>query len=301
LFRVIMLGDSFTMGEGVQDHETFSAVLQAHLRSRGAKLCGRTNVEIVNAGVDSYTPLLSWLQLTRQLPALRADMVVVNLDMSDLLQEQWYRAAAFRDSLGTIVRVTPPLLRDGSEGTVVHLMGRVRSWIDRHLVLTRWILAKLDGTLGEQTGIIDRANRVLLLHTLAADTVDRRSQWLDIFDSIDSIRHYADARSMRFLLTTYPWGHQVSDREWSLGRDGFFDRGQMASDRTLETIREMAASRDLDFLDAFPAFRSYRGGEPLYYVYDMHWTKFGQALMAQVLENRLMELCGDGFESGPQH
>ena len=287
-FRIITLGDSFTMGEGVEDGETFSALLEARLRERPSGVCGRSKVEVLNAGVDSYSPLLSWLQFKNQLAPVPADMVVLNLDMSDLLQEQWYRRGATRDSAGTITGVIPPDLRRGSEASGLKV--RVRRWIDRHLVLTRWILAKLTGAESEQAAILDRVNRQLLLHTLASDTVDRRAQWRDLFESIDSIKHYADARSMRFLLTTYPWGHQVSDKEWVLGRKGFFGPGETASDRTEKTIGAMAALRGMDLLDAFPAFQSFRG-PPLYYSYDMHWTRRGQALMAQLLETRILELC----------
>ncbi|MGH7929619.1 MAG: hypothetical protein ACREQV_17685, partial [Candidatus Binatia bacterium] len=52
-YRVVMLGDSFTMGQGVKDEETFSALLEEALQAKHVRFGGK-EVEIVNAGVDSY-------------------------------------------------------------------------------------------------------------------------------------------------------------------------------------------------------------------------------------------------------
>ncbi len=90
-YRIVMLGDSFTMGEGVSDDQTFSALLERSLSSR---LSAR--IEILNAGVDSYAPILSYLDLRENLLRLEPDAVLLNLDMSDLLQEQYYRSLAVR-------------------------------------------------------------------------------------------------------------------------------------------------------------------------------------------------------------
>jgi len=71
-FRLIMLGDSFTMGEGVSDEQAFPAVLE---RSLAARMPVR--VEVVNAGVDSYSPILSYLDLRENLLRLEPELVLV--------------------------------------------------------------------------------------------------------------------------------------------------------------------------------------------------------------------------------
>ena len=40
-YRILMLGDSFTMGKGVEDNQTFSVLLQKSLRQRVAACGGR--------------------------------------------------------------------------------------------------------------------------------------------------------------------------------------------------------------------------------------------------------------------
>lgn len=49
-YRILMLGDSFTMGKGVEDNQTFSALLEASLNLRSD--CNTTTLEVLNGGVD---------------------------------------------------------------------------------------------------------------------------------------------------------------------------------------------------------------------------------------------------------
>jgi hypothetical protein len=62
----------------------------------------------------------------------------------------------------------------------------------------------------------------LLKHTLTEDESNRKEQWEKVFDSIKKIKIYCDDRGIDFLLTIYPWGHQVNDKEWDSGRKDFF-------------------------------------------------------------------------------
>lgn len=269
-----MLGDSFTMGKGVANDQTFSALLEHSLRVNKVTYQGRP-VEVLNAGVNSYAPILSYLQLTTDLQRLEPDLVVLNLDMSDLVQEMAYRRLATYAADGEIIGV------DGRRP----LATRVREWIDRNLFITRLILfyvAPPRKTTVED--VVTRANPGLIRHTLVNDTVDRGEQWRHIFDSIVRIKRYCDSKRIKFLLTVYPWGHQVSDQEWIPGRFAFLPKGASVSDKSLETIREFARNNDIDLLDVFPAFRAYRGGSRLYFHDDMHWTETGHKLMAEELE-----------------
>ncbi len=284
-YRIVMLGDSFTGGRGVRDEETFSALLERSLNEAAAAGAGRT-VEVVNAGVNSYSPILSFLQLARQLPPLDPDLVVLNFDMSDLVQEALYRASAAYGADGE------PLGVDGSVAFEGPFTSRVRRFIRRHLYFTRLIVIRLEPpTTGPEPGTLEywisRADPALLQHTLASDAVDRTGQWRDVFDSILRIKAYCDEGGSGFLLTTYPWGHQVGDEEWARGREAFLPEELTLSDTSVRTLEDFSAANGVEFLNMFPAFRAYRAGERLYYDFDMHWTAAGHRIMARELDRRV--------------
>lgn len=286
VYRILMLGDSFTMGKGVEDDETFSALLQKFFDTSDP-VCGTESVEVLNGGVDSYAPVLEHLQLTRELASLEPDLVVLNLDVSDLVQETAYRQQAIFDSDGEVKAVP------GNEATLL-LNERIRNWIENNLYLTRLALFYTNQLMGYRDltirGVVEQANMETALHTLAEDPTDRTEQWRNIFDSLSRIQTFADEQGFEFLLTIYPWGHQVSDSEWLPGRYMFIPRDATVSDASPRTVERLARENGIDFVSLFPAFRSYSGSEPLYFSYDPHWTTTGHQVMAAGLGPFLREL-----------
>jgi hypothetical protein len=291
-YRILMLGDSFTMGKGVRDDQTFSVLLEEALNAKNITV-DRKPIEVLNAGVDSYAPILSFFQLTRDLRPLEPNLVVLNLDMSDLVQETAYRKLAVHGSKGEILGIPGPD-RDS-------LSIKVRGWIDRNLYVTRLILFYVQRSAAEETeatveNVVTQANPELLKHTLADDTVDRKEQWQNIFDSILKIKEYCDGKGIQFLLTTYPWGHQVNDKEWVPGRSRFIPSNAVASDKSIQTIQQFSIDNHVQFLNTFAAFRAYNGSPPLYFSYDMHWTDAGHKIMAQELERCIRAIYLNGGE-----
>jgi hypothetical protein len=275
--RVLMLGDSFTMGKGVEDHETFSVLVEQILRQATAA-CRGPEVEVLNGGVDSYAPILSHLQLKSDLRSLDPDVVVVNLDNSDLIQEAVYRQQATFGSDGEPLAV-PATGQDSA-------YERLRGWTERHLFFTRLLLSRANRALNyggiSVRQVVNELGREHFAHTLEGD-VDRTEQWRNIFDSLRRIRGVASEEGADFLLTTYPWGHQCSDKEWVPGRYAFMKEGETVTDVSARTIRRLAAIENIDVFEATPAFQAYRGDQKLYFDYDPHWTRAGHQVMATAL------------------
>ena len=277
-YRIAMLGDSFIMGKGVADDQTGAWLLEKALRRDGHR------VEVLNGGVDSYAPILSLLQLRTHLVPLEPDLVMLNLDMSDLLQEQAYRHRARYDADGRLVGVDGRL----DQLQLTHTQ-KARNWVNEHLYLSRLVVYYAQRWAHRHRGIdvasvVGMANPGVLAHTLASDRGDRDGQWQTLFTSVLAIRDECAGRGIDFTLVTYPWGHQVNAREWIPGRFAFVPDGSVISDRSLERIRAFAAQNGIALLDLFPAFRAYAGSAPLYYRFDMHWTPAGHRLYARELQ-----------------
>jgi len=281
--RVLFLGDSFTMGKGVEENETFAVLVEELLQDTLAA-CDGEKVEGLNGGVDSYTPLLSYLQFERELAALSPDLVILNLDNSDLIQEQAYRKQAIRSDDGSIVSV-PQVAQDS-------LYERFLSWTTRNMYFTRialvYTIRAMDHREVSVRRVVNEFGREHFAHTLEGD-VDRTSQWQDIFHSIERIDRLSQSIDAGFLLVTYPWAHQVNDTDWVPGRYMFMEEGEKTSDLTEQTIRRHAAKLGIDLFEALPAFQAYRGAEPLYFKFDPHWTPTGHKIMAGGLAGYLAE------------
>src|SRR3989344_1096256 len=95
--RILMLGDSFTAGGGVNGDETFSWLLERRLNS---------TAEVINAGVDSYSPILEYNRLEKELIHLMPNLIILNYDMGDIQDDYYYeQSAEFVD--GYIISVKP--------------------------------------------------------------------------------------------------------------------------------------------------------------------------------------------------
>lgn len=285
VFRILMLGDSFTMGMGVPDGKTFSVVLQDRLQSSGITAGGR-RVEVLNAGVSSYTPVLSYLQFRRLQPIVQPDLVVLNFDVSDLMQEVAYRRhSRFSDS-GELIGISG--FADDQGSAAATQIERLRSFVRRRMLLTRELLYWLErlrdsGLEATVDNTVRTPEADLLLHTLAADTQDRDFQWANIEESVTSIQELCRENQIHFVMTQYPWGHQVSEQEWPEGRKWFVRPTDHISDRSVQRVQQIASRLGVALLNAYPAFRAEKSGERLYYDDDMHWTPAGHRLMAELL------------------
>jgi hypothetical protein len=283
-YRILMLGDSFTMGKGVEDDETFSVLLE-HLLQAKLSACGGPRIEVLNAGTDSYAPVLSYIHLKRDLVALDPDLVIENLDASDLIQEAAYRKQAVLGEEGEVVAVP----QHESDDTAYE---KIRDWTSRNLFFTRALLYYANRSLGHREltvrQVVIEASPETIAHTLEGD-IDRREQWDDIFDSLVRMKRLSEEKGFAFLLTVYPWAHQVSDTEWVPGRFMLMTQGAKPSAVSLNTVKALSATSGIELLDLFPVFKSYQGKESLYFAHDMHWTPDGNALVARGYEEFLAE------------
>jgi hypothetical protein len=200
-----------------------------------------------------------------------------------LLQEVVYRNLATHGKDGQISSVRSPEL--GQDGFSTALIA-VRNWVDGNLYFSRLIRYYVQkwGTGPSEANVRNTvwfASRELLRHTLAGDSEDRTDQWRKIFASILSIKEYCVSRGTPFLLTVYPWGHQVSEKEWIPQRREFIPNNAQISDKSIRIVEEFAKTNSIPLLNVFPAFRAYSGNLPLYFGHDMHWTAAGHDLMAR--------------------
>ena len=77
-FRVLVMGDSFTAAESVDYEKTFVYLAESTLIKEGK------NIEVINAGVPSYSPILEYLWLREYGLELNPDLVILNFDLGDV-------------------------------------------------------------------------------------------------------------------------------------------------------------------------------------------------------------------------
>ena len=93
-FRVVVLGDSYTVGGQVPYEQTFPAVLERRLRD-----AGHGNVRVINAGVGGYTTFNEAGLLREHLAWMQPDLVIVATFLgNDVSENVLATAAGYRDA-----------------------------------------------------------------------------------------------------------------------------------------------------------------------------------------------------------
>ena len=96
-FRILVLGDSFTMGWGVEQDEVFTEVLEKDFEKDESLDCG---VEVLNAGVYGYGTVEELLYLEKKGLQLKPDLVLLTFFIGNDIFENFDAYRKFFDREG---------------------------------------------------------------------------------------------------------------------------------------------------------------------------------------------------------
>jgi hypothetical protein len=274
--RIVCLGDDATFAAMIPEADTFCAQLRQALTAR----LGRP-VEVINAGVPDYCPLLSYLQFRQQLLALEPDLVILNFDPSDVADDYQVRRFAVLNRDGAPLSCGNPALdlpRRGKSAreSVVLFPQFARQKINQLLA---------ERTLGERSRSIESPKcRYLWLD----DTPPDWSVYID--QAFSPLRHLDDlarSRGVKLIVSACPAPWQISAQasngegvreQAGIGKDACFQ-----SRRPFELIAQYCQANQILFSDVSAAFMSDSRAERLYLKNAAAFSAEGHALYAHEL------------------
>jgi hypothetical protein len=267
--RMLGIGDSFTMGFGVEADETFLSVAAAHLAGRGVRGAAW------NAGVLGYSPWNAARYLLGD--GLRADpdVAIFQLWVGD-------------DLCGPARPVRPELGSEGSWKRSLkfavrhsHLAMLVRERVRTVPAARRWLMAH--GFL-ERFGV-DR----LLAPDFAERCAPELSALASLFDEVQAACRREEVRLVALLV---PVREQVveEDRRRALAYDGAEgEAGRLDADAPNRALREILRERGVELVDPLEVLRARAGeGRSFFAGRDVHLTPLGHRILGEALAGRLL-------------
>lgn len=275
-YRVLVLGDSFTEGVGFRFEETFAGIIAGEL--------GKHGVEVLNAGVSSYSPSIHYRKTKYLLDevGLEFDEVIVFLDVADTNDE----AVVYQfDSQDRVVY--QPLTRPGMPDWVLgqqhdpfdtkHLAARLKNFLKDNSIIVRILDIAKDAVFGEPE---ER------MASFGGSTGHPRAMWtiedryfeafgragLEIAaQNMDRMLGVLREKSIPLSIAVYPWPDQIL-------------HGDLNS-RQVSFWRAWAKENSVQFFNFFPAV--FDGTDPeaniaRYYIPgDIHFNAEGNRLIAK--------------------
>lgn len=278
--RILMLGDSFTEGNGVNSNQTFSKRLEKMLNTAGLPF----GCEVINAGVGSYSPLPEYLYLKNFGLQLQPDIVILNFDLSDVYDDIQYTARAKFDDRGVPIGITPQRETVSSSWIVRRLVG-IKNFFKEHTQLYNFIRIRLDMYLNTPANenVLNGDFRYDKYALLKEDGHSRGpEEWTLSEKYLFMIRDTLRAHGIEFLVCVYPYGLQVSPREWIAGRAYWsFKQDTVYSMKPQEFLQGLCEAHGINVINLCSDFRE-RSKQiyPLYYDYNGHWKPEGHEVAA---------------------
>ena len=316
-FRIVVLGDSFTFGWGVEYEQCWVAQLAERLR---AKI---PNVEVLNLG-NSGTHSTYYAQLAEvAVPLLRPDVVLVAVLHGDAGGE--YRAGVTprEKKPSFIARILPNLTAwaayaTGGQPPLPEEIGRPKppmqvseaQHIEAHKRLAADAIARFTPEERARYEALDPEVRKAFEDGLANPFVvnvgvtsprffEVFGQWDDVTRSFvprleknfARIRDVARSVGATAIIASVPQGPYVNlAQNHNAARVGFETTSELLESLVPDGVtREAAKEADVPFVSATDEFREERDRTGLYYPIDTHFSPAGHALYAEILAPKLLE------------
>jgi hypothetical protein len=276
--RLLLIGDSFTEGIGVEYEKTFAGILADALAPRG--------IEVLNAGAASYTPFIYYRRIKHLIEevGLRVDHVVVLIDIGDIQDEVTYKD----DAAGNVV-FRPQRWKEENEANWYFGKPRALACLPLHNFLRKNTLVSstlYEGVLAVLTRGPQRA---------AAWTLDpaifkqygheglKKAQ-----ENMDRLGNLLQRHGVRLTVAVYPWKEQIRARD--------------VESKQVVVWRGWAARQGAGFVDCFPAFMEGPADEMIRREFipgDIHWNGIGHQRIARALLAHLdaREMPGQAVEA----
>lgn len=193
---------------------------------------------MINAGEGSHSPLLEYLLLKKRLLDLEPDLVILNLDLSDVYDDIQYTKLATFDASGEPVAVRPeperaagPWYVEAAYSLKDFLKDHTRSYNFMRRHIAPLFMARPDAS-GDVS-----LNKYAMIRD---GYVSReRSDWSLTFGYIERMRDLLAARGIPLWISIYPYGYQISSREWHTGRIFWsFEQNRVYSTAPLQAVEK---------------------------------------------------------------
>lgn len=266
--RVLILGDETVLGAHLNEDQTLTGRLSQFVAHSGRK------IEVINAGVPGFCPLLSWIQFEHELQKLRPDLVILHFDMTDVADDAGYRSLVKSEDSQQICSNLLLSKKREPENRLTSLIvdSSVCSW------------------LRTQTGVLAGPD------SKGTASLQRRYEWtesprsdlrLPIKHAVHPIQLFSEAaatQGFQLMVSTSPVPWQTTgSADFPEVATSFAASSEwpVTNDLPHRILAAMCEKFSVTFCDSTPAFRNFSQPSKLFLADDCRLSNIGTALYAR--------------------
>lgn len=278
--RLLVIGDSFMEGWGCERGEIFTDRLESELKMLGK------DVEVVAAGVASWSTLAEAAWLRHEGFDLQPDAVLLSFDATDCAGDSFYAHRLERDGRGRPDHIRPGRRR-------FDFPAPVHEFLAAHSYMYRYIdraLTKKFPVTEWDYGFWAETDDVWAPMRSDSEIPDAlyESYWTRTREALVTINELCAEKKIPFLLLQHPAGVETDSSCWETGRGtAKFGPGLIAP-RRFEYMQRMTDRDSVPYFSLLDVFRRAERPARLFFPYDGHWSKKGHALAAEAVAAELV-------------
>jgi len=277
IFRVLLLGDSFSVSHGMPIEDSLSRQMEQALQKIANNDSMGIKFEVVNGAVGGHSPYNYWKAYLRWAPILEPDAVIVGLSPDDYdssnaglnyLIEDGFVVTTYRDG-------ETPQKRGVS---YVSKLRKWLSWNSEFYILLRnfFYYNEIVGRVSMRFSGKKEARIDLLKQFMVPQPVSITQSWNASFSYLDKLHEATKTHNVPLLMISIPFKDEIDDTQFqhTLAASGL-NRSQTDLNQPLKEISRYCNSRSIPLFDPRPAIKARHLEVPCYFVYDGHWVAEG--------------------------
>ena len=292
VFRIILLGDSYTEALQVEEGKSFARRLESMLQ-QDFRVKGKS-VEVLNAGVSGYSPIIQYLYFKRDLAKLNPDLVVLQLFTNDVFEDNKFKAMSLLDSEGFPVKIHTYFLDKYSKAIYFY---RFHQWLLNvsrfyEYVYTWSVKRNKNLPINKEMRQLDEfhdINQFFIVQDdrpLFKDITFRDQAWANTEKYLSKLNNLVQQKDADFALFYIPTEAQLTLVEYSPHAQMYFSR--QANTYFNDLLVNFSQTYQVPFLDLLDRFELLKQ-EGLYYPGDGHLNEKGHRVVAKALYDFLLQ------------
>jgi lysophospholipase L1-like esterase len=293
--RIVVIGDSYTEGFGLEESETFAARLEAALISQGTK-----DWEVLNGGTLGSSPVLYAKYFDRYFFNLHPEFVILNLDFTDFGDDVYFLTLATYDAKGRAIafpgtEVMPGWTLDMVYSNRFALLNLI------HQESNQWHLIRLrEKAQPLMDRLVSEQPRLILDEDLKAINNEQCFKSIEMTaKSIMELKTRVEAAGGRLALHMYPSGYMVKSYpnqpqsisfviNWDQKRERDHSWDCDARQDVVKVIERFCQRQGIPFFDSFPTILNHPQKESLFFDHDAHWNAKGVQVVVNALATPIL-------------
>ncbi|MFH1655983.1 MAG: hypothetical protein ABH954_05185 [Candidatus Omnitrophota bacterium] len=297
VFRILVLGDSFTEALQVEEGKNFCEQLQQLLNQDSTS--SEKKYQVLNAGISGYSPISEYLYLKRELIKLNPDLVILQLFANDIFEDHKVGAMSVIGEDGLPMKInrffmsrylegSPPSYKDSKFKNLSYKFKKFllkRSKFFQVIVRAGIKYYKKSEIHKQMTALpeFNDANQFFIIqddNTLLDDKNFRIRTWQKSRKYILAIKQLAEANNADFLIVLIPPEAQLKLSYYGLNSRMYFSRKpNFHFNKLLNAFSRKENANYLDLLNAFERNKA----KGLYFDRDGHLTEVGHKVVSQAI------------------